>query len=191
MYSERALALFGAVKHACDPDGLLNPGVLVDPAPLDADLRLPGATCDLPTPAFAYPEDGGSFSAAVHRCTGVGKCTADGVLDGAQTVMCPSWLATREEEHSTRGRARLLQEVVNGSSELTVDSPAVHDALDLCLSCKGCSSDCPTGVDMATLKSEVLHQTYRRRLRPVTHYSLGWLPPVSYTHLTLPTKRIV
>ncbi|MFC0359187.1 FAD-binding and (Fe-S)-binding domain-containing protein [Kytococcus schroeteri] len=176
MYSERALALFGAVKHACDPDGLLNPGVLVDPAPLDADLRLPGATCDLPTPAFAYPEDGGSFSAAVHRCTGVGKCTADGVLDGAQTVMCPSWLATREEEHSTRGRARLLQEVVNGSSELTVDSPAVHDALDLCLSCKGCSSDCPTGVDMATLKSEVLHQTYRRRLRPVTHYSLGWLP---------------
>ncbi|WP_462418346.1 FAD-binding and (Fe-S)-binding domain-containing protein [Kytococcus sp. Marseille-QA3725] len=176
MYSPRALDLFRAVKHACDPDDLLNPGVLVDPQPLDADLRVPASTCDLPDPAFTYPEDAGSFSRAVHRCTGVGKCVADGVLDGAQTVMCPSWLATREEEHSTRGRARVLQEVVSGQGDLQVDSPAVHDALDLCLSCKGCSSDCPSGVDMATLKSEVLHQSYRRRLRPVSHYSLGWMP---------------
>lgn len=176
MYSPAALAMFGAVKHTVDPTGLLNPGVLVDPEPLDANLRITGVRHDLPLPAFMYPEDDGRFSRAVHRCTGVGKCVADGVLDQTPTVMCPSYLATREETHSTRGRARLLQEVVNGESPLTVDSPAVHEALDLCLSCKGCASDCPTGVDMATYKSEVLHQTYRGRLRPITHYSLGWLP---------------
>jgi Fe-S oxidoreductase len=88
--------------------------------------------------------------------------------------MCPSYLATREEKDSTRGRARVLQEVVRG--ELPWSHPSVHDAMDLCLSCKGCASDCPTGVDMATYKSEVLHQTYRRKLRPRSHYTLGRLP---------------
>ncbi|SNC73520.1 FAD/FMN-containing dehydrogenase [Kytococcus aerolatus] len=176
MYSPEALRLFAGVKHLFDPAGLLNPGVLVDPEPLDAHLRLPALRTDLPDPAFTYPEDGGLLSRAVHRCTGVGKCIADGVLDRSQTVMCPSFLATREEQHSTRGRARVLQEVLSGESPLDVHSPAVHDSLDLCLSCKGCASDCPTGVDMATLKSEVLHQRYRGRLRPITHYSLGWLP---------------
>jgi Fe-S oxidoreductase len=88
--------------------------------------------------------------------------------------MCPSYLATREEKDSTRGRARVLQEVVRG--ELSFADPAVHDALDLCLSCKGCASDCPTGIDMATYKSEVLHQTYQGRLRPRSHYTLGKLP---------------
>lgn len=176
MYSPAALRLFRAVKHELDPTGLLNPGVLVDPEPLDANLRITGVRHDLPLPAFMYPEDDGRFSRAVHRCTGVGKCVADGVLDKTPTVMCPSFLATREDRHSTRGRARVLQEVVNGNSPLDFDSPAVHESLDLCLSCKGCASDCPTGTDMATLKSEVLHQTYRGRVRPVTHYSLGWLP---------------
>ena len=176
MYSPAALAMFGAVKHTFDPTGLLNPGVLVDPEPLDANLRIATARHDLPLPAFMYPEDDGRFSRAVHRCTGVGKCVADGVLDQTPTVMCPSFLATREDKHSTRGRARVLQEVVNGNSPLDFDSPGVHESLDLCLSCKGCASDCPTGVDMATYKSEVLHQTYRGRLRPITHYSLGWLP---------------
>ncbi|WP_374928645.1 FAD-binding and (Fe-S)-binding domain-containing protein [Kytococcus sedentarius] len=176
MYSPAALRLFRAVKHELDPTGLLNPGVLVDPEPLDANLRITGVRHDLPLPAFMYPEDDGRFSRAVHRCTGVGKCVADGVLDKTPTVMCPSYLATREDRHSTRGRARVLQEVVNGHSALDFDSPEVHDSLDLCLSCKGCASDCPTGTDMATLKSEVLHQTYRGRVRPVTHYSLGWLP---------------
>jgi len=88
--------------------------------------------------------------------------------------MCPSYLATREEKDSTRGRARVLQEVVRG--ELAWSDPSVHDAMDLCLSCKGCASDCPTGIDMATYKSEVLHQTYRGRLRPRSHYTLGRLP---------------
>jgi Fe-S oxidoreductase len=91
-------------------------------------------------------------------------------------VMCPSWLATRDEKDTTRGRSRVLQEAVNGSLVRGLAAPEVHEALDLCLACKGCASDCPTGVDMATYKAEVLHQTYRGRLRPVSHYSLGWLP---------------
>src|SRR5690606_31380224 len=153
-------------------DNLLNPGVLVDPDPLAANIRvahLPPLRRDL---AMAYPHDGGDLSQAVHRCTGVGKCRADNTTGGG--VMCPSYLATREEKDSTRGRARVLQEVVRG--ELAWSAPEVHDALDLCLSCKGCASDCPTGIDMATYKSEVLHQTYRRRLRPRSHYTLGRLP---------------
>jgi FAD/FMN-containing dehydrogenase/Fe-S oxidoreductase len=180
MYSAEAIAMFGGIKHAFDPTNLLNPGVLVDPDPVDADVRVAGtfplgrpATRGGRTPlAMAYPHDDGDLAQAVHRCTGVGKCRADNSAAGG--VMCPSYLATREEKHSTRGRARLLQEVVRG--ELAWSAPEVHDALDLCLSCKGCASDCPTGVDMATYKSEVLHQTYRRRLRPRSHYSLGRLP---------------
>ncbi|WP_305093419.1 FAD-binding and (Fe-S)-binding domain-containing protein [Prescottella sp. R16] len=175
MYSSDALRLFGAVKHIFDPDDLLNPGVLVDPRPVDADLRIPQTSPLRRDLALAYSGDDGDFAQAVHRCTGVGKCRADNT--GAGGVMCPSYLATREEKDSTRGRARVLQEMVNGS---LVDggwrSPEVHEALDLCLSCKGCASDCPTGVDMASYKSEVLHQSYRGRLRPVSHYSLGWLP---------------
>ena len=99
---------------------------------------------------------------------------ADGT--GAGGVMCPSWLATRDEKDTTRGRSRVLQEAVNGTLVRGLASPEVHEALDLCLACKGCLSDCPTGVDMATYKAEVLHQTYRGRPRPAAHYSLGWLP---------------
>ncbi|MCU1538905.1 MAG: putative oxidoreductase [Humibacillus sp.] len=171
MYSADAIALFGGIKRAFDPDNLLNPGVLVDPDPIDRDVRPAGHFPALPL-AMAYPHDGGDLAQAVHRCTGVGKCRADNSAAGG--VMCPSYLATREEKDSTRGRARVLQDVVRG--ELPWSHPSVHDAMDLCLSCKGCASDCPTGVDMATYKSEVLHQTYRRRLRPRSHYSLGWLP---------------
>ena len=175
MYSTEAIALLGAVKHAFDPDNLLNPGVIVDPAPLDDDLRLPSARSLRRDLAFAYPHDGGDFSTAVHRCVGVGKCRADTTAAGG--VMCPSYLATRDEKDSTRGRARVLQEMVNGT--FIGDgwrSDEVHEALDLCLSCKACSSDCPAGVDMATYKAEALHQRYRRRLRPPAHYVLGWLP---------------
>jgi len=104
MYSTEALALLGAVKHAFDPTDLLNPGVIVDPAPLDADLRLPVAPLLRRDLAFAYPHDGGDFSAAVHRCVGVGKCRADTTAAGG--VMCPSYLATHDEKDSTRGLAR-------------------------------------------------------------------------------------
>ncbi|BDZ57085.1 (Fe-S)-binding protein [Barrientosiimonas endolithica] len=123
---------------------------------------------------LAYVHDGGDFSQAVHRCTGVGRCRADSTGSGG--VMCPSYLATGEEKDSTRGRARVLQEMVNGTVVKGFSAPEVHDALDLCLSCKGCLSDCPTGIDMASYKSEVLHQTYKKRVRPRAHYVLGQLP---------------
>lgn len=175
MYSPRAMELMSAVKQICDPGNLLNPGIVVDPRPLTADLRPVAAHPYRRSLALAYVEDGGDFSRAVHRCTGVGKCRADnGATNG---VMCPSYLATREEQDSTRGRARVLQEMLDSTAgQPDWRSPAVHEALDLCLSCKGCLSDCPTGVDMASYKAEVLHQSYRRRLRPRSHYALGWLP---------------
>nr|WP_245862515.1 FAD-binding and (Fe-S)-binding domain-containing protein [Georgenia soli] len=174
MYTPEVLDLFGQVKTLFDPAGHLNPGVLVDPAPLDADLRRPYAK---PTPArkgFAFLEDGGDFATAVHRCTGVGKCRADNSAAGG--FMCPSYQATKDEKDVTRGRARVLQELTNGSLIPTWDSPAVRDSLDLCLSCKACSADCPTGVDMARYKSEVLHRAYEGKVRPVNHYLLGQLP---------------
>ena len=151
MYSPAAIALFGQVKAAFDPDDLLNPGVLVDPAPVDADLRTAGLVGH-PLPVSRH------FSAEVHKCSGVGKCLAN--TTGAQGVMCPSFQATREEKDSTRGRARVLQELVNGTLVGGWRAPEVHDALDLCLSCKGCARDCPTGIDMASYKSIVLDHSY-------------------------------
>ncbi len=174
MYSAAAIGLMGGVKHLFDPGNLLNPGIIVDPAPLDADLRVPVALPLRRGLGFAYPHDAGDFTTAVHRCVGVGKCRADTTASGG--VMCPSYLATRDEKDSTRGRARVLQELANGSLVSGWDDPAVAGALDLCLSCKGCSVDCPAGVDMATYKAEALYQRYRRRVRPASHYSLGWLP---------------
>ena len=175
MYSPAAIGLFGAVKQLFDPANLLNPGVIVDPAPLDADLRVALSAPLKRGLGFAYASDGGDFSTAVHRCVGVGKCRADNTASGG--VMCPSYLATRDEKDSTRGRARVLQELANGSLVSSGwQSPEVADALDLCLSCKGCSTDCPAGVDMATYKAEALYQRYRGKIRPAAHYSLGWLP---------------
>jgi FAD/FMN-containing dehydrogenase/Fe-S oxidoreductase len=175
MFSPAALDAFASFKRAFDPDGVLNPGVLVDPAPLDADLRVadrPRLTQGL---GFRYDDDGGDLVSAVHRCTGVGRCVSD--QPGPGRVMCPSYLATGDERDSTRGRARVLQELTDGTFlDRRWDAPEVHDALDLCLACKGCATDCPTGVDMATYKAEVLHQTYRGRRRPWTHYTLGRLP---------------
>jgi len=178
MYDEVAMGLFGQVKRLFDPAGLLNPGNLVDPAPFDADLRLAAPRRDPGRTFLRLVDDGGSFTEAVHRCTGVGKCVADNT--GAGGVMCPSYQATRDEKDSTRGRARVLQEMLTaGPGAVLRDGwadDAVHEALDLCLSCKGCARDCPTGIDMATYKSEALHQRYRRRLRPRSHYALGQLP---------------
>jgi len=122
-----------------------------------------------------FAHDDGDFGAAVHRCTGVGKCVATGPTPTG--VMCPSFVATRNEKDSTRGRARVLQEAIDGRLiKGGIVAPEVHEALDLCLSCKGCVSDCPTGIDMATYKSEVLSQTYRGKVRPRSHYILGRLP---------------
>ncbi len=175
MYGAETVALFERAKAVWDPDDLLNPGMLVRPAPLDANLRfsvLPRQPVDV---EFGYPSDGGDFSAAVRRCVGVAKCRTTSVPGAG--VMCPSFRATGEEEHSTRGRARLLHEMLAG--ELVTErwrSTEVRDALDLCLSCKGCRSDCPVGVDMATYKAEFLHHHYAGRRRPAAHYAMGWLP---------------
>ena len=175
MYSRQAIEAFAAFKALFDPDGLLNPGVIVGPAPVDGDLRLAEARPLRAAGGFALAADGGDLSAAAHRCVGMAKCRADNGAAGG--FMCPSYLATRDEKDSTRGRARVLQELANGS--LVTGgwrAPEVHEALDLCLSCKACSRDCPVSVDMATYKSEVLYRAYRRRLRPRSHYALGWLP---------------
>ncbi|GEM31227.1 hypothetical protein NN3_22340 [Nocardia neocaledoniensis NBRC 108232] len=172
MYSPAARAAFAGFKSLFDPDDILNPGVLVAPNPVDADLRVAGLR---PLPAahgFALADDSGDLSTAVHRCVGIGKCRADTRAAGG--FMCPSYLATADEKDTTRGRARVLQEVVRG--ELDWRAPAVEESLDLCLSCKACASDCPAGVDMATYKSEALHRRYRGRLRPLDHYVLGQLP---------------
>jgi Fe-S oxidoreductase len=176
MYGPELVALFGAFKDLWDPDGLLNPGMLVRPGPLDTDLRfdvLPRRPVDV---AFGYPHDGGDFAGAVRRCVGVAKCRTEQPAAGGG-VMCPSYRATGEERHSTRGRARLLHEMLAG--EVVTDgwrSAEVLEALDLCLSCKGCRSDCPVSVDMATYKAEFLHHHYAGRRRPAAHYAMGRLP---------------
>lgn len=193
-YDARSLALFGAVKAAADPDGLLNPGVLVDPVPFDSDVRPARprvAATALPT-RLRLVDD---LAADAHRCTGVGSCVSAHTPGG----MCPSWRATRDEKDSTRGRARVLQEALDagpgrvlapdGTTGLTDD--AVADALDLCLSCKACATDCPTGVDMAVLKAEALNQRHAGLrgtfTRPRTHHTLGRLPSL----LATPARRLV
>ncbi|MBW0272094.1 oxidoreductase [Nocardia sp. MH4] len=172
MYSPAARAAFAGFKALFDPDDVLNPGVLVDAAPVDGDLRVAGLRPLPSVGGFALADDAGDLSTAVHRCVGIGKCRADTRASGG--FMCPSYLATADEKDSTRGRARVLQEVVRG--ELDWRAPAVEESLDLCLSCKACGSDCPAGVDMATYKSETLYRRYRGRPRPLDHYVLGRLP---------------
>ncbi|MFJ9104699.1 FAD-binding and (Fe-S)-binding domain-containing protein [Streptomyces sp. NPDC102405] len=175
MYGEEMVALFERAKAIWDPDDLLNPGMLVRPAPLDTNLRFSVLPREPVEVAFGYPADGGDFSAAVRRCVGVAKCRTTSASGSA--VMCPSFRATGEEAHSTRGRARLLHEMLAG--EVVTDgwrSGEVREALDLCLSCKGCRTDCPVGVDMATYKAEFLHHHYAGRRRPASHYSMGRLP---------------
>ncbi|MEU9253553.1 FAD-binding and (Fe-S)-binding domain-containing protein [Streptomyces sp. NPDC048270] len=162
MYGAEVVRLFGAYKDVWDPAGGMNPGMLVRPHRLDENLR------------FAVLPDS-AFAGEVARCVGVAKCrSADA---GGPGVMCPSYRATGEERHSTRGRARLLHEMLAG--EVVRDgwrSPEVAEALDLCLGCKGCLSDCPVGVDMASYKAEFLYRHWSGRIRPLAHYTLGGLP---------------
>jgi FAD/FMN-containing dehydrogenase/Fe-S oxidoreductase len=173
MYPQTIIRAFEEFKGIWDPDDRMNPGCIVRSARLDEDLRVfVGMPTIQDTPQLAFTHDRGSFTRATRRCLGVGKCvTAHG------GVMCPSYRATGEEMHSTRGRARLLFEMANGE---VIDggwqNDAVAEALDLCLSCKGCKRDCPVGVDMAAYKTEFLAQRYHRKLRPASHYSMGALP---------------
>jgi FAD/FMN-containing dehydrogenase/Fe-S oxidoreductase len=176
MFGERIVGAFGEVKALFDPGNRMNPGKVVHPHRVSDNLRLGPtwrpATLDT---QFGYPEDDHSFNKAVMRCVGIGNCRTH-----KGGVMCPSYRATREEEHSTRGRARLLFEMLGGHPDSPITngwrSTEVRDALDLCLACKGCKSDCPVGVDMATYKAEFLSHHYAGRPRPAAHYSLGWLP---------------
>jgi FAD/FMN-containing dehydrogenase/Fe-S oxidoreductase len=173
MYPPELINAFAEFKGIWDPQDRMNPGTIVRPRRLDADLRV---FVEGPRPGFrpqlALTHDHGSLEAATRRCVGVGAC-----LSGAGNVMCPSYRATGDEQHSTRGRARLLFEFASGRAGVdAAHADDVADALDLCLSCKGCKRDCPVGVDMAAYKSEFLAQRYTGRRRPVTHYSLGRLP---------------
>jgi FAD/FMN-containing dehydrogenase/Fe-S oxidoreductase len=172
-FGEDLLDAMREFKRIWDPDWKMNPGKVVDPYRLDEYLRL-GTSYNPPRPKtrFAYEQDGGDFAHAALRCVGIGKCR----VPDASTVMCPSYMVTREEKHSTRGRARLLFEMLEG--EVITDgwqSEEVYDALDLCLACKGCTSDCPVQVDMPTYKAEFLHHHFRslRRWRPRYAYAFG------------------
>jgi FAD/FMN-containing dehydrogenase/Fe-S oxidoreductase len=170
MFGPELIDAFRQFKRIWDPEGKMNPGKVVDAYSVTENLRLRAE--DAPRPVgthFRYPGDRGSFSRAVLRCVGVGACRR---LSGG--TMCPSFQVTREEEHSTRGRARLLFEMLRG--ETLRDGwrdGHVREALDLCLACKGCKADCPVGVDMATYKAEFLAHYYAGRLRPRSAYSMG------------------
>ncbi len=172
MFGPDLMRAFGEMKAVFDPGNKMNPGKVVHPSRLDQHIMLKGWPPREPVTLFSYPREGGRFSGAAARCVGIGKCRGD-----SGGVMCPSYRVTREEEHATRGRARLLMEMVRG--EVITDgwrSREVRDALDLCLACKGCRKDCPVEVDMATYKAEFLAHHYAGRLRPAAHYSMGWLP---------------
>ena len=174
MYGPELVQAFREFKAIWDPNNRLNPGKAIDPFPIDSNLRL-GLTYK-PRPLetwFKYPDDHRSFAHATTRCVGVGKCRR---LDVAGEVMCPSYLVTGEEKHSTRGRAHLLHEMIRG--EVIGDgwdSDAVEDALSLCLACKGCKADCPVGVDVATWKAEFRSHHYAKKLRPRSAYSMGFI----------------
>ena len=174
VYGPELVDAFRQVKAVFDPRGRMNPGKVVDPYPLDANLRFgPGyrAGTLLPT-YFPFADDAGSLQHAAERCVGVGRCRRDDV-----GVMCPSFRATGDERHSTRGRAKLLVELFQGEvTEASWRNEDVRDALDLCLACKGCAVDCPTHVDMAAYKAEFLAHHYRGRLRPREMYALGFVP---------------
>jgi FAD/FMN-containing dehydrogenase/Fe-S oxidoreductase len=174
-YGPRLLDAMRRFKLIWDPEWKMNPGKVIDAYRFDENLKL-GTDYNPPRPKvkFAYEEDDGDFAHAALRCVGVGKCR----VPDAQMTMCPSYQVTREEKHSTRGRARLLFEMLRG--EVITDgwqSREVADALDLCLACKGCTSDCPVNVDIPTYKAEFLYHHFRslRRWRPRYAYAFGFI----------------
>ncbi len=171
MYGDELIQAFREFKAIWDPAWKMNPGKVVDAYRPDQNLRL-GADYRPwhPKTHFQFPEDHGSFAKAALRCVGVGKCRR---MEGG--TMCPSFMVTREEEHSTRGRARLLFEMLKGDviGQHGWRDESVKEALDLCLACKGCKGECPVNVDMATYKAEFLSHYYERRLRPRSAYAFG------------------
>ncbi len=180
MYGPKLIKAFAEFKRIWDPRGCMNPGNIVSPKKLDTDLRY-GPKFQQPEPetVFTYAESESSFSRAVMRCVGVGECRRH-----KGGTMCPSYRATREEKHSTRGRAHALQEMLEGDPiKDGWKSVEVADALSLCLSCKGCKTECPVNVDMATYRAEFMHHHYKDKIRPLAAYSMGlvhrWAPLAS------------
>jgi FAD/FMN-containing dehydrogenase/Fe-S oxidoreductase len=172
MFGAELVGAFREFKTIWDPDGRMNPGKIVDPYHIDQHLRL-GANYGPPDPAthFTFPQDHRSFAFTTIRCVGVGECRRH---EGG--TMCPSYRATREEAHSTRGRARLLFEMLQGDPlDGGWKDEHVKEALDLCLACKGCKSECPVNVDMATYKAEFLSHYYAGRVRPPAAYAMGFI----------------
>jgi len=170
MYGPELVGAFEEFKRIWDPENRMNPHKVVDPYPIVSNMKLgSGYAPPQPKTHFAFGEDGGSFAHAALRCVGAGKCR------NADTgTMCPSFSVTKDEEHTTRGRARILYEMLEGSTITDgFRSEEVKEALDLCLSCKGCKGDCPVSVDMATYKAEFLSHHYKRRLRPLPAYTVG------------------
>jgi len=170
MFGAELVEAFGEFKRIWDPESRMNPGKVVDAYRIDENLRI-GTGYHPPEleTHFRFAEDHGSFAKATLRCVGVGKCRR---TDGG--TMCPSYMVTREEEHTTRGRARLLFEMLQGEeTPLGWDNEAVKESLDLCLACKGCKGECPVKVDMATYKAEFLSHYYKKHRRPMAAYSMG------------------
>jgi FAD/FMN-containing dehydrogenase/Fe-S oxidoreductase len=172
MFGPELIAAFREFKSIWDPDGMMNPGKVVDPFPIASNLRLgPDYVPPQLETHFKFPDDEGNFARSAIRCVGVGKCRS---VDPHDNVMCPSYMATGEEAYVTRGRARLLFEMLHGGAiEKTWRNDAVEEALDLCLACKGCKGDCPVNVDMATYKAEFRSHYYEGRLRPRAAYTMG------------------
>ncbi|HEV2616157.1 MAG TPA: FAD-linked oxidase C-terminal domain-containing protein [Candidatus Acidoferrales bacterium] len=176
IFGPELMQAFREFKSLWDPDWKMNPGKIIDAYRIDENLRLgPGYNPREPETHFKFPEDNGSFAHATLRCVGVGKCRR---LSGAgeQATMCPSFMVTREEKDTTRGRAHALFEMLQG--DVIADGwrdDGVKDALDLCLACKGCKGDCPVNVDMATYKAEFLSHYWEGRLRPKFAYAFGWI----------------
>ncbi len=176
MFGPELIEAFREFKSIWDPDWKMNPGKVVDPYRIDENLRL-GADYHPwnPKTHFQFPDDHGSFAHAALRCVGVGKCRRENGK-GEQDTMCPSYMVTREEMHSTRGRTHLLWEMMNGNViENSWHNEPVKEALDLCLACKGCKGDCPVNVDVATYKAEFLSHYWEGRLRPMSAYAFGWI----------------
>jgi FAD/FMN-containing dehydrogenase/Fe-S oxidoreductase len=175
MFGEEIVQAFREFKSIWDPDWKMNPGKVVNPHRLDENLRL-GADYHPwePKTHFQFPNDHGHFSQATLRCVGVGKCRRESSDVVDNQTMCPSYMVTREEKHATRGRAHLLWEMLQGDPiRKGWRDDNVKEALDLCLSCKGCKGDCPVNVDMATYKAEFLSHYWEGRLRPRSAYAFG------------------
>jgi FAD/FMN-containing dehydrogenases len=187
MFPPDIIAAFEEFKGIFDPDDRMNPGCIVRSVRMDQDLRvfvgMPGLKGEQ---HLAFQHDRGDFGRALRRCLGVGRCVTP---HGG--VMCPSYRATGEEKNSTRGRARLLYEMATGDVITGgFADDAVADALDLCLSCKGCKTDCPVGVDMAAYKTEFLARRYAGKIRPASHYSMGALPRWMHLVGKLPARAV-